>query len=344
MHGRIGTVSVPESPEVSNRAFPVAMQEDGSLKGPPLVSESRYGKGKAALPFEETAPQQAEAPGSAEQGLGTSDEPGRAAPAEAPEMQSPPAVLAAATGDALERGKGHESSEGAVTASGGRAGKPQAASTEPFTLQQQAVLAALMVVLKRAKLEGHVAYIAARARMICNNRGTMAVVQYIGDGEGLPSMSRIEQMLQRDNWDLLDLLAVQCNAAGFRPLQVFNRSVQCGAITECKAAHSRGAEAALTRHQQVAELYRHFEEQSTPTTWSKGTFKLLVWREIPEPMAELIMLLPLLLAGLCKRCFRPSDTGQDATVDYAALDHLFPGSCHCYLTMIRHEALVAAVT
>ena len=61
---------------------------------------------------------------------------------------------------------------------------------KPFTPQQHAVVAALMVVMKRAKLEGHVASITARARLICNNKYTLVVMQYIGDGEGLPSMRR----------------------------------------------------------------------------------------------------------------------------------------------------------
>ena len=304
------------------------MQEAGSLKGPPLVSGSRNGKGNFALPSEEASPQQAEGPGTADQGLSTSSEPDRSAPAGASEMESLPSALAAATGGAPECGKRHESSEGAATASCGRAGKSQAASRKPFTPQQHAVVAALMVVMKRAKLEGHVASVTARARLICNNKYTLVVVQYIGDVEGLPSMNQFEQMVQRDDRDQLDLLAMQCTVAGFQPLHVLTRSAQCRAMTACISAYSRGDAAVLARHQQVAELDRQFEKQSFPLTWRKATVNLLAWRGVPERVAELIMLLPMLLAGLCKRCFRPSDTGQGATLDYAALDHLFPGSCH----------------
>ena len=344
VHGRVGTGSVFASPEVSKLAFSVAMQEAGSLKVPPLVSGSRKGKGNFALPSEEASPQQAEAPGTADQGLSTSNEPDRNAPAKVPEMQSSPSVLSAATGGALECGKGHESSEGAATASGGRAGKSQAASRKPFTPQQHAVVAALMVVMKRAKLGGHVASVTARARLICNSKHTLVVVQYIGDGEGLPSMSQFEQMVQRDGRHLLDLLAMECTVTGFQPLQVFRRSVQCEAMTACTSAHSRGDAAVLARHQQVAELDRQLEKQSFPLAWRKATINLLVWRGVPERMAELIMFLPLLLAGLCKRCFRPSDSGQGATFDYAALDHLFPGSCHFYTIKHRHAASIAGIT
>ena len=328
VHGRIGTGLVLDSPEVSKQAFSVAMQEAGSLKGPSLVSGSVNGKGDLALPPEEAAPQQAEAPGTADQGLSTSNEPDRSAPVGASEMESLPSALAAATESAPECRKRHESSEGATTASGGRAGKSQAASKKPFTPQQHAVVAALTVVMKRAKLGGHVASVTARARLICNSKHTLAVVQYIGDGEGLPSMKQFEQMVQRDDRHLLDLLAMECTVAGFQPLQVFRRSVQCEAMTACTSAHSRGDAAVLARHQRVAELDRQLEKQSFPLAWRKATINLLVWRGVPERMAELIMFLPLLLAGLCKRCFRPSDTGQCATVDYAAVDHLFPGSCY----------------
>ena len=344
VHGRVGTGSFPESPEVSKRALSVVMQEAGSLKGPPLVSGSRNGKGNFALPSKEASPQQAEAPGTADQGLSTSNEPDRSAPAGASETESSPSALAAATGGALECGKGHESSEGAAKASGGRAGTSQAASRKPFTPQQHAVVAALRVVMKLAKDEGHVASITARARLICNNKYTLVVVQYIGDGEGLPSMDQFEQMVQRDDRDQLDLLRMQCTVAGFHPLHVFNRSAQCGAMTACISAHSRGNAAVLARHQQVAELDRQLKEQSFPLAWRKATINLLAWRGVPERMAELIMFLPLLLAGLCKRCFRPSDTGQGATPDYASVDHLFPGSCYFYTIEYRHAALIAGIT
>ena len=343
VHGRVGAGSVPEFPEVSKAAFPVAMQEAGSLKGPPLISGSRNGKGNFALPSEEAVSQQAEAPGTAGQGLSTSNEPDSIAPAKATDMQSSPSVLAAARGGAAERGKRHESNEGAAAVSGGRAGESQAAGKKPFTAQQHAVVAALMLVLKRAKLEGPVASIAAKAHLICNNNHTLVVVQHIGDEEGLPSMDHIEQMLQRGDRDLLNLLAMQCTAARFQPLQVFTRSVQCGSMIACTAAHSRREAAALARYQQVAELDRTYQEQNIPVTWSKTTVDSLVSRGVPECMAELIMLLPLLLAGLCQRCFRPPVPGQGTTLDYAALDHLFPGSCHSCATMYRHEALRAGL-
>ena len=94
----------------------------------------------------------------------------------------------------------------------------------------------------------------------------------------------------------------------------------------------------LARHQRVAELDRAFVKHIFPPTWGKTTISLLMRQGVSKHMAELIMLLPLLLGGLCDRCFRPSGTVRGGAVEYAALDHLLPGSCHFYTTMYRHAA------
>ena len=316
------------------------MQKGGSLQRPPVVSGGSQGKGAVALPSEEAAPQQAEAPGTAEQGLGNSDEPDRAAPAEPLEMQSSPVLAAAATEGADEHGNRRKSSEDAATASGGRARGGQAVSGKPLTAQQHAVVAAVMVVLKRATLEGHVASITDRARLFSNNKHTLVVLQFIRDDKELPSMKYIEQRLQRDDLDLLDLLARQCSAAGFQPLQVFTTSVQCGVVTEWKANYTMGEALALARHTQVAELHRVLAEHGLPPTWIRATVNLLVRQGVLARMAELVMVMMLLLAELCKRCFR-ADPGQDGAVGYAALEHLFPGTANSNrpCTSVRHQWL-----
>ena len=316
------------------------MQEGGSLERPPMVSGGSHGKGRVALPSKEAAPEQAEAPGTAKQGLGNSNEPDTAAPAKPPQMQSSPAVAAAVTEEADERGKRRKSSEGAATASGGRASSGQAVSRKPLTAQQHAVVAALMVVLKRATLEGHVASITARARLFSNNKHTLVVLQFIRDDKELPSMKYIEQMLQRDDLDLLDLLARQCTAAGYQPLQVFTTSVQCGVVTEWKANYTMGEALALARHTQVAELHRVSAEHGLPPTWIRATVNQLVRQGVLARMAELVMVMMLLLAELCKQCFR-ADPGQDGAAGYAALEHLFPGTAnfHRPCTSMRHQWL-----
>ena len=61
-------------------------------------------------------------PGTAEQELSNSNDLDMAAPAKPLEMQSSPAVVAAATEDADERGNRRKSSKNAAIASGSRAG------------------------------------------------------------------------------------------------------------------------------------------------------------------------------------------------------------------------------
>ena len=340
MHGRLGMGSAPGFPEVSIQASSVAMQAGGSLEGPPMVSRGSQGKGRVALNSEKAAPEQAEAPGTDEQGLGNSNEFDTAAPAKPPQMQPLPAVAAAAMDDASKRGKTRKSSKNAAAASGSRAGGSQAVSSKPLTAQQHAVVAALMVVLKRATLEGHAESITARARLFSNNKHTLVVLQFIRDDKELPSMKHIEQRLQRDDLDLLDLLARQCSAAGVQPLQVFTTSVQCGVVTEWKANYTMGEALALARHTQVAELHRVFVEHGLPPTWIRATVNLLVRQGVLARMAELVMVMMLLLAELCKRCFR-ADPGQEGAAGYAALEHLFPGTAHSKrpCTSMRHQWL-----
>ena len=306
------------------------MQKGGSLEGSSLVSASNQSRGRAAMPSEQAAPQQAEAPGTAGQGLSTSDEPDRAAPANAPEMQSSPAVIAAATGDADECEKRRNSSEGAATASGSKLDTSQAASGRPLTQQQHAVLAALMVVMKRARLEGPEAARLAGERLFCNNRYAVVVLQFLSNERELPGMKDIERMLTTAHQEMLDIIARQCTAAGFQPLQVFSKSVQCGVMAAYEEAHSMGEAAVLARHQQVAELDRLFVMQPFPPTWSETTVSLLLRQGVPKRLALLIVLWPLLLAEVCKRCFRPSDPFHGDAFHYSALDHLFPGSCHFF--------------
>ena len=257
-----------------------------------------------------------------------------------PETVFLPAAIAATYEDASESEKRRECSEGTATASGSKLDTSQAVGGVSLTPQQHAVVAAVMVVMKRAMLEGHEASCAAKTRLLNNNWHTLVILQLISDGEELPSIKDIEQRLNRSDQIMVDMLALQCAAAGFQPLQVFTRSAQCGVKTACRAGHKR----VPARHQQVAELDRVFQEYSFPATWGKDNVDLMVQQGVHESMATLIMLLLLLLTELCKRCFRPSDDWQTGAGEYAALDHLFPGSCPSYITTYRHATLVASIS
>ena len=247
-----------------------------------------------------------------------------------PETVFLPPAIAAAHKDAPASEESCEGSEGAATASGGSVESSQAASGEPLTPQQHAVVAALMVVMKRAELEGHEAFATARERLLSNDRYTQAVLGYIRDARELPSISIMEQMLQigdQEDRDALDALATQYTAAGFLPLQVFTRSVQCGVKSACNSAHSRGDAAVLAWHQQVAELHRQLDKHRLTAAWMRSNVDLLVRQGVDEIMAELIMLALVLLAELCKQCSWRSltDARWRASLDYVALDHLLPG-------------------
>ena len=230
------------------------MQEGGSLEGDRLVYFRKKGKDRVVLFSEKLAPFEAESPGT------TAAKP----PEDVPEIRLSPEVVASAIRGAPERGKRCKSSDGAATASSETAGKP-------LTAQQHSVVAALMVVIKRAMLEGQEAVLTALTRLLCNNLYTVVVLEHLKDDlQELPSIRSIEQALGGEGQDLVDLLARQCAAAGFQPLQVFTRSVQCGARTACKlgnsiaAANSPQRAAALTRFLQVRELDKAFGEHSLP--------------------------------------------------------------------------------
>ena len=304
------------------------MQEGDSLEGDRLVYWFKKGRGRVPA-FSAK--------------LALAGFSGTSAPRELPEIPLSPAVVASAIRGASKRGKRCKSSEGAATASSGTAGKP-------FTAQQHAVVAALMVVMKRAMREGHEAVLTAMTRLLCNNLYTVVVLELMGEDQELPSMKAIEQALLGEGQDLVDLLARQCAAADFQPLEVFTRSAQCGAMTACKLAHSIAVAnspqraAALTRHYLVAELEEHFEKHSLPPTWGNTTSNLLMRQGIPRGMAELVIYLVPLLEGLCKRCFYPADPWQGGAREYAAMDHLLPGSCHFCTVMYRLAKMAARIT
>ena len=246
---------------------------------------------------------------------------------------APPDRIPGLSEGAVERWKWRKITEGGT----------RAVSLKPLTPQQHAVVAALMVVMKRAMLEGQEASSAARERLLCNNPQTLVVLENIG-GRRLPSIRHVERMLQMEGQEQVELLAMQCAAADLQPLHVFTRSVQCGVMAAYKEAHRRGEAAVLARHQQLAELDRAFVEHSLSDTRLPITINLLVRQGFPEGNAKLLVFLLVMAMDLCKQCFRPSDASQAGAFHYAALDHLFPGDCQFHTTMYRHAAMVAGIT
>ena len=107
--------------------------------------------------------------------------------------------------------------------------KKQAGSANSgrFTPEQQAVAAALMVVLKRAMRDGSEAALAAKQTLNNNNAATRPFLKSLPDDGPLPSMQQVEQTASTQLLESLAKLAKQCSAATCQPLEIFSRSVQC---------------------------------------------------------------------------------------------------------------------
>ena len=101
------------------------------------------------------------------------------------------------------------------------------AGSRRFTPAQQAVAAALMVVMKRANKDGREASCAAKMTLLSINLATRLMLRALPDYGPLPRMQHVEQEASDQLLESLDKLAEQCAAARCQPLEVFRRSVQC---------------------------------------------------------------------------------------------------------------------
>ncbi|CAL5218565.1 g256 [Coccomyxa viridis] len=107
----------------------------------------------------------------------------------------------------------------------GSAGSPR------FTPAQQAVAAALMVVIKRAMENGKEAAMAAKMTLADKNPTTSLFLAMLLENGPLPTLKQIEQRASDELLESLTKLASQCAAAQCQPLEVFPRSMQCRART-----------------------------------------------------------------------------------------------------------------
>ena len=101
------------------------------------------------------------------------------------------------------------------------------ATSRRFTAEQQGVVAALMVVLKRAAKQGSGALATARKHLISNNSLTRALMVLLPEDGDLPSLRSVEQAASHNLHIQLGQLAAQCHLAKCTPLEVFSRSMQC---------------------------------------------------------------------------------------------------------------------
>ncbi|CAL5223082.1 g5541 [Coccomyxa viridis] len=134
------------------------------------------------------------------------------------------------------------------------------ASSRRFTDPQQAVAAALMVVMKHAMEDGREAALAAKQTLVSNNPSTQPFLAMLPDDGPLPSVQHVEQQASEQLLDSLTKLAKQLDAALSQPLEVFSRSAQCTThktAMESLASKGRVYERQQRMHQLDQTMARH---------------------------------------------------------------------------------------
>ena len=197
------------------------------------------------------------------------------------------------------------------------------ASKRPFTQAQQAVAAALMVVLKRAIKNGREAAIAAKQILISNNPATRPFLMMLPDDGKFPTMKYVEQRAPARLQDSLSLLADQCDLAGFQPLEVFTRSVQC--TTHKAARESVAAKGEMhERMQQLGMNLQNLKPRLHQPSWAAKTVSSLTAFGLPDALAVLIVVFLTTFRLLQSDDYVPA-TPPLQYHPRADLDHLLPG-------------------
>ena len=190
-----------------------------------------------------------------------------------------------------------------------------------FTPDQQKVAAALMVVLKRAMQKGKEPAQSAKRTLISNNPLTCPFLGMLPDEEPLPTMRRIQQRAPSNVPKSLSLLAEQCAAAGFQPLVVFQRSMQC--TKKAPAWEHKAAQGSICqRQQQLIELQRNIEAADSTFTqysWTEGAVSELRKRGLSAGLASLTVKF--------LRTFSMMQQGDPvlSRLHRPELDHMLPG-------------------
>ncbi|CAL5223081.1 g5540 [Coccomyxa viridis] len=198
-------------------------------------------------------------------------------------------------------------------------------SSKHFTPAQQAVAAALMVVMKRAMNEGREAAMTAKQALISNNPATQPFLMMLPDDGPLPTMQHVKQESSDELCDGLINLAKQCAAAHCQPLEVFTRSVQCTTHkTAMKSLASKGR--MYHRQQQLHQLdnilAQYKRQLSNVESISECLYGVIIEQGVPESIA-------ILTASFLQTYRLLRDTKywyQPATEHRADLDHLLPGA------------------
>ena len=104
--------------------------------------------------------------------------------------------------------------------------------SQRFTLEQQVVATALMVVMGRAMQKGNETAMATRSNLTTNNAATQPLLRMLPEYLPLYTMEYIQHQASDQLMESLTKLAAQCAEAGCQPLEVFTRSAECSARKE----------------------------------------------------------------------------------------------------------------
>ena len=233
----------------------------------------------------------------------------------------------APTDSAETAGMKHASQQGASSADHGGSARPAeesgssqkqegSACSGRFTPAQQAVVTALMVVIKRAAKDGREATAAAKLTLVSNDVATWPLLKMLPEDGPLPTAKQLEQRASDGLLESLSKLASLFAAAKCQPLEVFTRSVEC-------AAHSAAANS-VASVLRMHERQQRKEMQHVPPSWRQE--RLLCFQRVGvlQSMAEVIVGF-LHLSKLHR-------IDRDAGVLFRPyLDHILPGRPQSFL-------------
>ena len=199
------------------------------------------------------------------------------------------------------------------------------ASSRRFSPAQQAVAAALMVVLKRAMQDGREAAIAAKLTLAANNPATSTLLKLLPDDGPLPTMQQVEQKASKRLRESLTKLAKQCESAGCKPLEVFTRSAQC---TRSKEGPQRTVKGTMTSGQQYTPSNR-LQLDSV----FQGSVQFLQQLGVQESVARFILTLMRFVAMQQS----PANRTTELPVAESDPNHMLPGELQ--LTASRAQCI-----
>ncbi len=204
------------------------------------------------------------------------------------------------------------------------------ATSRRLTAEQQGVVAALLVVLKRAAKQGSGALATARKHLTSNNSLTRALIDLLPEDGALPSLRSVERAASHTLNMKLGQLAAQCQSAKCTSLEVSSRSVQCfmhGATLESFLAGGSGPE----RRQKVRDLHASIARAGGIFTESRSVgkaIKVFGILGVPEPLARL-MISYIKVLGMLQATQQISQV-HEAELLLACvrsdLDHVLPGA------------------